>query len=62
MCGIIDLDGTQWERCNGCGEFVEIDNLKYKEPSPAHPYGLDLCGKCFKKQEALHESIKSVVS
>ena len=61
MSGVIDEDGTQWEHCNDCGKFVRIEHLRYKQPSPANPYGLDLCSRCFKKHEALFESIKSVI-
>jgi len=46
MSGVIDTDGTQWERCNGCGEFVNMDDLRYEQPSEKFKYGRDLCIKC----------------
>jgi hypothetical protein len=29
MSGVIDEAGTQWERCNACGEWVKFDDLAY---------------------------------
>lgn len=46
MAGVIDSDGQQWERCNGCTEFVEIERLKYEPPSDEFKYGRDLCPDC----------------
>ena len=46
MSGVIDSSGTQWEHCNGCGEFVRIDRLGYMKPTPGNPHGLDLCVNC----------------
>jgi hypothetical protein len=34
MSGVIDSDGTQWEHCNGCGEFVRMDDLLYGRIRP----------------------------
>lgn len=51
MSGVINDDG-QWERCNACGRFVLLPQLKYEEPSPAHPYGRDLCFVCKLKARA----------
>jgi hypothetical protein len=46
MSGVIDDDGQQWERCNGCGGFVEIETLAYEKPSAEFEYGRDLCVDC----------------
>lgn len=46
MAGVIDADGQQWERCNGCAEFVKIETLLYEQPSEEFKYGRDLCPTC----------------
>ncbi|MGV0986778.1 MAG: hypothetical protein ACOYB2_19700 [Limnohabitans sp.] len=46
MSGVIDENGVQWEHCNVCGAFVRIEELLYEDPTPAHPYGLDVCPTC----------------
>lgn len=46
MSGVIDDDGQQWERCNGCGEYVPIESLRYEQPSEKFEYGRDLCADC----------------
>ena len=46
MSGVIDTDGTQYERCNGCGDFVNMDKLIYEHPTLLSKYGRDLCRKC----------------
>lgn len=46
MSGVVMEDGTQFERCNGCAAWVDIDALRYERPSLLHKYGRDLCGKC----------------
>ena len=48
MSGVLDKYG-QWERCNGCGEYVLIDHLGYEQPKAGHPHGRDLCIKCVVK-------------
>jgi hypothetical protein len=57
MSGVIDADGTQWERCNGCGEFVRIDQLQYEKPSAAHEFGRDLCWPCRYVQTWMNEDV-----
>jgi hypothetical protein len=49
MSGVIDKDGTQWERCNGCTRYVNIDDLLYDPPSEEFKYGRDLCRVCYLK-------------
>lgn len=34
MSGVIDDNGVGWERCNGCGEFVRMDELLYARIRP----------------------------
>src|SRR5438309_6822465 len=34
MSGVIDKDGQQWEHCNGCDEFVKIEDLLYAKIRP----------------------------
>jgi NAD-dependent SIR2 family protein deacetylase len=46
MSGVIDENGVQWERCNGCGKHVRLDDLGYEKPSKKFPYGRDLCVEC----------------
>jgi len=47
MSGVIDENGVQWEHCNSCNIFVEIDNLCYAPSNPDFwEYGLDLCHMC----------------
>lgn len=46
MSGVVDTDGKQYERCNGCGEFVDMDYLHYEQPTEEFKYGRDLCTKC----------------
>ena len=48
MSGVI-IDGVQWERCNGCGEYVEINSMHYEQPTESHKYGRDLCVECSAK-------------
>lgn len=54
MAGVIDEQGVQWERCNGCGEFTRLDNLGYQKPSKAHQYGRMLCIACVNKLPQWH--------
>lgn len=46
MCGVIMEDGTQYERCNWCGEFTKLDEMFYMQPTPKYEHGLDLCENC----------------
>lgn len=46
MAGVIDDNGVQWERCNGCTTFVKLDDLGYEPVSTTYKYGRDLCIKC----------------
>jgi len=46
MSGVIDADGQQWERCNGCTEFTRIEVMRYEQPSAQYKYGRDLCPNC----------------
>lgn len=46
VSGVIDENGQQWERCNGCGDFERIEALAYEEPSKEFEYGRDLCQNC----------------
>lgn len=48
MSGVI-IDGQQWERCNGCGEWIEIEKLHYERPSVEHEFGRDLCEACARR-------------
>jgi hypothetical protein len=57
MSGVIDADGTQWEHCMACGEFVRIDYLQYEKPSAAHEYGRDLCWPCMYVQTWMNEDV-----
>jgi hypothetical protein len=47
MSGVIDEDGQQWERCNGCARFVRFEELKYEQPTTRFRYGRDLCRACW---------------
>ena len=47
MSGVIDENGTQWEKCNRCLQFVDINELCYEQPSEQYEYGRDLCPGCF---------------
>lgn len=49
MSGVVDSTGQQWEHCNHCGDFVEIEKLKtgYSTRWPAHDW-VDLCKACKK--------------
>ena len=47
MSGVIDDNGQQWEHCNDCGDFVEIELLAYEAPTEEYLYGRDLCPKCW---------------
>lgn len=49
MAGVVDEHGQQWERCNGCSEWVKIQKLEYEQPSERYPYGRDLCFTCAMK-------------
>jgi hypothetical protein len=46
MSGVIDDNGIQWEHCNSCGKFVEIDHLFYEYPNNVNLNGRDLCEDC----------------
>jgi ribosomal protein L34E len=59
MCGVVDEQGQQWERCNECGKWVRIQNLCYEQPSENHPYGRDLCTKCFKQSKGEQDANQS---
>ena len=54
MSGVIDSNGVQWERCNGCGLFTRLDNLGYQKPSKQYEYGRDLCIECVNKLPQWH--------
>ena len=46
MSGVIDENGTQWEHCNLCGEFVKLPELGYEKPTKRWPYGRMVCIQC----------------
>lgn len=46
MSGVIDLNGQQWERCNGCNDWIRIQRLGYLKPREGHNNGADLCLEC----------------
>lgn len=48
MSGVIGSDGIQWERCNHCGGWEKIDELRYEQPSEKYDCGRDICRKCAK--------------
>ena len=52
MSGVIDSNGVQWEHCNKCGEYVNINKLYYEQPSRKYDCGRDLCKKCASKTAA----------
>lgn len=54
MSGVIDSNGIQWERCNGCANFVKLIELGYQPKSKQYPYGRDLCIKCVNKLPQWH--------
>jgi hypothetical protein len=59
MSGVIDDNGQQWERCNGCVAFVEIETLAYEQPSEEFEYGRDLCENCvFDLNRGLHHRME----
>lgn len=60
MSGVV-IDGVQWERCNGCGEFVLIDELRYEQPTDHFPYGRDLCGDCAPPDLPLGQTVTLVM-
>jgi hypothetical protein len=47
MSGVIDKNGQQWERCNRCAGFVEIESLLYEDASEEFDYGRDICSPCY---------------
>ena len=49
MSGIIDDAGVQWEHCNICTKFVQLDRLGFEHPSPDYQYGRMVCIKCIDK-------------
>lgn len=55
MSGVIDEMGIQWERCNGCGGLVMMDDMVYTGPTKDEPYGLDLCGVCIEMHDEAPE-------
>ena len=46
MSGVVMEDGTQWERCNGCGLLVNMDEMVYDGKAFGLDEDLDLCGNC----------------
>lgn len=54
MSGVILEDGTQYERCNQCEEYVEIQALHYSA-SPKWPEHekVDVCPKCWKENQKI---------
>lgn len=47
MSGVIDDDGQQWEHCNHCGEFIEIEKLRPGWSTRHTEWdAVDLCPKC----------------
>jgi len=46
MSGVIDDNGQQWEHCNGCEEWVKLEDLGYLRPSKKLLHGADLCVDC----------------
>lgn len=57
MSGVIDDNGQQWEHCNICNKFIEIEKLYYIQPTVDHPYGLDACRGCYSKHLTKHINI-----
>lgn len=66
MSGVIDENGQQWERCNGCSRFVRIEELRYCRLPEGHPSirtlhdlgyhrdtKLDLCAECAPDEPAV---------
>lgn len=47
MSGVIDENGIQWERCNSCIQFVNIDDMLYEQPTVDFEFGRDLCPDCY---------------
>lgn len=60
MSGVIDENGVQWEHCNVCGGWVNIDDLGYLRPDEDYKYGLDICGTCHDIYDANPEWIKHI--
>lgn len=56
MCGVIDENGVQWERCNVCSNWTDIDSLGYEPPSKKYEHGRDICLDCTNK----HHDIESI--
>jgi hypothetical protein len=52
MAGVIDPDGTQWEKCHECGKWVRIETLCFEPPSKQFEYGRDLCQECWDEFES----------
>ena len=50
MSGVILGDGVQWERCNGCGKYCRLDEMRYEKPSTEHKHGRDMCPRCLPDQ------------
>lgn len=57
MTGVIDNEGIQWERCNQCGGWENINELSFGPINPALPrpewavgnkvnMDIDLCRQC----------------
>jgi len=49
MSGVIDDTGQQWEHCNMCDAWVQIEELWYQPKTPDYPHGRDLCVSCAHK-------------
>lgn len=49
MSGVIDEHGQQWEHCNVCEKFIQIETLGYLE-TLMDGHGVDICMECADKQ------------
>jgi hypothetical protein len=52
MSGVIDDTGQQWEHCNACNAWVQLEELYWQRCGKGHPlwflapHGRDLCIIC----------------
>ena len=60
MSGVIDKNGQQWEHCNHCGVFTEIERLTtgYSPKWPKYPW-VDLCLNCNSRLRATEDIMRT---
>lgn len=61
MSGVIDEHGQQWEHCNHCNKFIEIEKLLtgYSPKWPNYEW-VDLCPTC--KADLMQSQLVRVIN